>query len=108
MSLSTRTQFLFPRSDTGRKDFEAYATTLLDSVVHHIPDTPGGYIPNDDDRSMTPIIMESSPELRPEMRSRIGSITAGMELVDNSAGGEDQGTGCKAAVEIVSRNSQKG
>lgn len=49
-------------------------------------------------------MMEAPPALRPEMRGRHGSFPN-----DGHVGGaEEEGVGCKAAVEIVSRNSQKG
>lgn len=49
-------------------------------------------------------MMEAAPALRPEMRGRHGSFPN-----DGHVGGaEEEAVGCKAAVEIVSRNSQKG
>lgn len=48
-------------------------------------------------------MMEAPPQLRPEMSSHRGGTAVegfGLEV--------DESSGCKAAVEIVSRNSQKG
>jgi hypothetical protein len=51
----------------------------------------------------SPPLLEAPPELRPEMGSHRGTGAVegfGLEV--------DEADGCKAAVEIVSRNSQKG
>lgn len=40
--------------------------------------------------------------MRPEMRPQMQSLQAALAIED------EEGVGCKAAVEIVSRNSQKG
>jgi hypothetical protein len=56
------------------------------------------------------INMESIPSLRPEMRerTRTGSVVTIMDLVETGREEEEEIVGCKAAVEIVSRNSKKG
>lgn len=58
------------------------------------------------------INMESVPALRPEMRERTrsGSVVTLSDLYESAIeqGEEEEIVGCKAAVEIVSRNSKKG
>ena len=46
--------------------------------------------------------MESVPSMRPERRDRSHGVEGLL------GGGEEEGAGCKNAVEIVTRNSQKG
>ncbi|GAA5927422.1 hypothetical protein JCM1841_000467 [Sporobolomyces salmonicolor] len=88
------------RPDTGRPDFEAYAANLLDSVASNSPEmlhnasiSPRFGLPQ------SPSIMEAPPAMRPEMSSHRGGSGVGIDT--------DEANGCKAAVEIVSRNSQK-
>ena len=92
---------------TGLEDFEAYAASLLDSVVPTSPlfdTTPGS--PSKDSRP--PTIMEAPPSQRPEMLARDRTESA-IALDGNEAVGEEEpSVGCKAAIEIVSRTSQKG
>ncbi|GAA5843084.1 hypothetical protein JCM9279_001856 [Rhodotorula babjevae] len=106
------------RSDTasGKADFESYASTLLASVVGFSPDlgpassASAGLSPTLEPMR-SPSIMEAPPALRPEMsshrggggRAAGGGGAAGIE----GFGVEEDSGGCKAAVEIVSRNSQK-
>ncbi|BGP42252.1 Golgi membrane exchange factor (Ric1p-Rgp1p) subunit [Rhodotorula kratochvilovae] len=90
------------RPDTGKADFESYASTLLASVVTNSPElvarSPGLSPTLEAVRS--PSLMEAPPALRPEMSSHRGGA-------GEAFGVEEEGGGCKAAVEIVSRNSQK-
>lgn len=99
---------------TGRQDFEDYASSLLDSVSDRLvsPFRVGSGPPP------SPVIrlrekninMESVPALRPEMRERTktGSVVTLPDLADPVIEEEEEIVGCKAAVEIVSRNSKKG
>ncbi|KAM0756310.1 Rgp1-domain-containing protein [Meredithblackwellia eburnea MCA 4105] len=98
------------RPSSGRAEFESYAATLLDSVIGSLsPDLRS----RDAALSLSPTIlqtrspssilsptMESVPAMRPEMRPQI-NLSAVL------AGDDEEGEGCKSAVEIVSRNSQK-
>ncbi|GAA5975307.1 hypothetical protein JCM5350_006423 [Sporobolomyces pararoseus] len=91
-------------SDVGRPEFEAFASNLLSSIAFspelsqkpfpQLSSSIGG-------RSIPRSIMEVRPEMRPEMSSHRGGgpEAFGIDL--------DEANGCKAAVEIVSRNSQK-
>ncbi|KDE09521.1 hypothetical protein MVLG_00419 [Microbotryum lychnidis-dioicae p1A1 Lamole] len=120
------------RLSNGRREFEAYATALLDSVRLASPELVSN-------ASMSPtlrptrlageVTMEGSPALRPERLDRHGSsravTTATIEnggnglgvlgivpphtgaLASVGVGEEEEPAGCKAAVEIVTRNSQK-
>lgn len=100
-------------SDTGKADFESYAATLLASVVALSP-APGLSPTLEPVRS--PSLMEAPPALRPEMSSHRGGggagpgvAAAGAALGEGLGGAAaEESGGCKAAVEIVSRNSQKG
>lgn len=91
---------------TGRQEFYDYAANLLDSVATSSPELVGNAAlsPTMAQRQLTsPTIMESVPSMRPERRDRskgIGALLGG--------GDEEEGAGCKNAVEIVTRNSQKG
>ncbi|GAA5905540.1 hypothetical protein JCM5296_000389 [Sporobolomyces johnsonii] len=91
------------RPDTGRPDFEAYAANLLDSVASNSPEMLllNASISRRFGQARSPSIMEAPPAMRPEMSSHRGGASAGVG-VDT-----DEANGCKAAVEIVSRNSQK-
>jgi hypothetical protein len=51
-------------------------------------------------------MMEAVPDRRPEMSDRHGTVDK--ENFGGATREEDEGVGCKGAVEIVSRNSQKG
>lgn len=93
-----------PLAGTGRQDFEDYAANLLDSVVTNSPELVANASLSPSLQPLrSPTIMEAVPALRPERRSRSnGALGAGASPDD------DEDVGCKAAVEIVSRNSQKG
>ncbi|GAA5906895.1 uncharacterized protein JCM6883_005721 [Sporobolomyces salmoneus] len=93
------------KSNVGRPEFESFASNLLSSIAvspelssaqkpfPHLSASIGG-------RSTPRSIMDVRPEMRPEMSSHRGGPEAfGIDL--------DEANGCKAAVEIVSRNSQK-
>lgn len=106
------------RPSTGLQDFERYTAALLNSVLDTSPSygAVSAGLAMEDQRESA-IIMEAPPALRPEMRARTltgSAIAAGCERegVQGSGLGESEaqleGEGCKAAVEIVSRNSQKG
>ncbi|KAI5478593.1 Rgp1 family protein [Pseudohyphozyma bogoriensis] len=88
----------------GKAEFEAYAAALLDSVM------PASPVPRQIALSpslgtgvFSPTMMEGLPASRPEMRPRMESEESGVGLRLD----EEESMGCKAAVEIVSRNSQK-
>lgn len=104
-------------SDVGRPEFEQFATNLISSISSISPELPhhqqqnrpfpqlsasigAGGSRNGGSKS----IMDVGPEMRPEMSSHRGGgggpEAFGIDL--------DEQNGCKAAVEIVSRNSQKG
>lgn len=91
---------------TGRQEFYDYAASLLDSVATASPEvvTNAALSPTLAPRQLTsPTIMEAVPSMRPERRDRshgVGTLLGG--------GDEEEGSGCKNAVEIVTRNSQKG
>ncbi|GAA5891322.1 hypothetical protein JCM8208_002585 [Rhodotorula glutinis] len=105
-----------PDTASGKAEFESYASTLLASVVGLSPNlgpassTSAGLSPTLEP-VRSPSIMEAPPALRPEMSSHRGS---GVQVAGGSGaasiegfGVEEESGGCKAAVEIVSRNSQK-
>ncbi|GAA6000577.1 uncharacterized protein JCM10292_000493 [Rhodotorula paludigena] len=98
-----------PAAETGKHDFETYATTLLDSVVTNSPElvhNPG--LSPTLEATRSPELMEAPPALRPEMSSHRGGGAAAVALNGEGFGVDvDEANGCKAAVEIVSRNSQK-
>ncbi|KAM0790676.1 hypothetical protein ACM66B_004535 [Microbotryomycetes sp. NB124-2] len=81
----------------GRREFEEYASNLLDSVAINSPEMIATAMSPELKPLQSPIL-ESVPSLRPERQSRSRGIAIGEE--------EESG-GCKAAVEIVTRNSQK-
>ena len=91
--------------DVGRPEFEAFASNLLSSIAFS-PELSRNPFPQLSSsiggRSVPRSIMEVRPEMRPEMSSHRGGgpEAFGIDL--------DEANGCKAAVEIVSRNSQKG
>ncbi|KPV73591.1 uncharacterized protein RHOBADRAFT_54795 [Rhodotorula graminis WP1] len=101
---------------SGKADFESYASTLLASVVGLSPDlgpassTSAGLSPTLEP-VRSPSIMEAPPALRPEMSSHRGGGGQSLGGTGGTAiegfGVEEESGGCKAAVEIVSRNSQK-
>lgn len=97
-------------AESGKHDFETYATTLLDSVVTNSPElvhNPG--LSPTLEATRSPELMEAPPALRPEMSSHRGGGAAAVALNGEGFGVDvDEANGCKAAVEIVSRNSQKG
>ena len=92
-------------TDVGRPEFESFASSLLSSIAispelsqrpfPHLSASIGG-------RSSPRSIMDVRPEMRPEMNGHRGGgpEAFGIDL--------DEGNGCKSAVEIVSRNAQKG
>ncbi|GAA5833767.1 hypothetical protein JCM3766R1_000093 [Sporobolomyces carnicolor] len=92
------------KSDVGRPEFESFASNLLSSIAvspefssqkpfpHLSSSVNGG-------RNTPRSIMDVRPEMRPEMSSHRGGEAFGIDL--------DTANGCKSAVEIVSRNSQK-
>ncbi|KAK4052398.1 Golgi membrane exchange factor (Ric1p-Rgp1p) subunit [Microbotryomycetes sp. JL201] len=82
----------------GRREFEEYAGNLLDSVAVNSPEMIATAMSPELKPLQSPIL-ESAPSLRPERQSRTRGVAIGEE---------DDGGGCKAAVEIVTRNSQKG
>jgi len=91
---------------TGRQDFYDYAANLLDSVATSSPElvANAALSPSMAQRQLTsPTIMESVPSMRPERRDRSRGVSALL-----GGGEEEEGAGCKNAVEIVTRNSQKG
>jgi len=102
---------LSPGADTGRADFEAYASALLASVTPLSPTLPRHRVPLSPSLNKSPTLLEA-PAHRPEMSSRTqGDHSLGLDdkvqgELDDPDGGEGIG-GCKSAVEIVSRNSQK-
>ncbi|KAK4703418.1 RAB6A-GEF complex partner protein 2, partial [Phenoliferia sp. Uapishka_3] len=91
----------------GREDFEVYAAALLDSVIGASPQMQASLpllSPSLSRRTPTilsPAIMESLPSMRPEMAPRMHSLNPNIGMED------EEGVGCKAAVEVVTRNSQK-
>ncbi|GAA5867854.1 hypothetical protein JCM3774_005884 [Rhodotorula dairenensis] len=86
------------RTDTEKEDFENYATNLLSSLtVDSHPDLSPTLR-----TTFSPSLLEAPPELRPEMGSHRGT-----GAVEGFGQEVDEADGCKAAVEIVSRNSQK-
>ncbi|GAA5867750.1 hypothetical protein JCM8547_005222 [Rhodosporidiobolus lusitaniae] len=97
------------RPDTGKQDFESYAANLLDSVVANSPEIiQNASLSPTLEQARSPTMMEAGPQLRPEMSSRAGG--GGGQLggpVEGFGLDLDEASGCKAAVEIVSRNSQK-
>ncbi|GAA6003982.1 hypothetical protein JCM10207_006497 [Rhodosporidiobolus poonsookiae] len=102
------------RPDTGKQEFEAYAANLLDSVVANSPELiQNASLSPTLDPARSPTMMEAGPQLRPEMSSRAGGGAAPPVGGTGGGGGVEfgmdmeEGSGCKAAVEIVSRNSQK-
>ncbi|SCV71493.1 BQ2448_3081 [Microbotryum intermedium] len=120
------------RLSIGRREFEAYATTLLDSVRLASPELVSNASLSPTlrpTRALGEVTMEGSPALRPERLDRHGSsrgvTTTGATKENGGAlgmsgivphtgalasvgmGEEDETAGCKAAVEIVTRNSQK-
>ena len=92
-------------TDVGRPQFESFASSLLSSIAispelsqrpfPHLSASIGG-------RNSPRSIMDVRPEMRPEMNGHRGGgpEAFGIDL--------DEGNGCKSAVEIVSRNAQKG
>ncbi|GEM10571.1 rgp1 family protein [Rhodotorula toruloides] len=93
------------RPDTGKDDFESYAVSLLSSVASDSPE----FVQNPSlsptlEATRSPTLMEAPPSLRPEMSSHRGGGGKAIEAFGLDA---DEAEGCKAAVEIVSRNSQK-
>ncbi|GAA5986158.1 hypothetical protein JCM10908_006436 [Rhodotorula pacifica] len=91
------------RADTEKEDFENYAANLLSSVAIDSPEIlQNASLSPTLQPVFSPPLLEAPPELRPEMGSHRGTGTVegfGLEV--------DEADGCKAAVEIVSRNSQK-
>lgn len=91
-------------ADTEKEDFENYAANLLSSVAIDSPQVlQNASLSPTLQAAFSPPLLEAPPELRPEMGSHRGTGTVegfGLEV--------DEADGCKAAVEIVSRNSQKG
>ncbi|GAA5974982.1 hypothetical protein JCM11641_006789 [Rhodosporidiobolus odoratus] len=98
--------------DTGKQDFEAYAANLLDSVVTNSPEIiQNATLSPTLEQVRSPTMMDSGPRLRPEMSSRAGggllAPDSGAEAPEGFGFAQDESSGCKAAVEIVSRNSAK-
>ncbi|GAA5823189.1 hypothetical protein JCM11251_007517 [Rhodosporidiobolus azoricus] len=93
------------RIDTGKQDFEAYAANLLNSVVTNSPEIiQNAALSPTLEQTRSPTMMEAPPQMRPEMSSRAGGSVG---VVEGFGAEAEEGGGCKAAVEIVSRNSQK-
>ncbi|GAA6029152.1 hypothetical protein JCM8097_001625 [Rhodosporidiobolus ruineniae] len=93
--------------DAGKHEFEAYAANLLDSVAANSPEIlQNASLSPTLEQARSPTMMEAGPQLRPEMSSRAGGGAGGLGREGLGAEAEEGG-GCKAAVEIVSRNSQK-
>ncbi|GAA6063717.1 hypothetical protein JCM10212_001828 [Sporobolomyces blumeae] len=82
-------------SPSGRSEFETYAMDLLSSVALSPEIVQRPFSARNGPRS----ILDAPPSMRPEMSNHRGEAAFGIDL--------DEGAGCKAAVEIVSRNSQK-
>ncbi|GAA5898453.1 hypothetical protein JCM6882_007779 [Rhodosporidiobolus microsporus] len=97
------------RLDTGKQDFEAYAANLLDSVVTSSPEIiQNAALSPTLEQARSPTMMEAPPQMRPEMSSRAGGGAGGGGAPGEGFGLDlEEGSGCKAAVEIVSRNSPK-
>lgn len=87
--------------DTAKEDFENYASNLLSSIAINSPALLQNATLSPTLRAtLSPPLLEAPPENRPEMSSHRGTGHFGLDA--------DEADGCKAAVEIVSRNSQKG
>lgn len=92
--------------DTGKDDFESYAVNLLLSVASNSPEiVQNPSLSPTLEATQSPSLMEAPPSLRPEMSSHRGGGGRAIEALGLDV---DEAEGCKAAVEIVSRNSQKG
>ena len=101
----------------GLRDFESFAAALLSTMPLSSPDLLTNLTspdPTDVDAHLSPAghasptLMEGGPATRPERGSRTRGAGAAVELGDGEGeGGEGEG-GCKEAVEVVTRNSQKG
>ncbi|KAK4057024.1 Golgi membrane exchange factor (Ric1p-Rgp1p) subunit [Microbotryomycetes sp. JL221] len=103
-SRSTQSRKLNPklRAD-GRREFEQYASNLLDSVATNSPEMIATAMSPELKPLQSPVFENQPPSLRPERQSRTRATTTAI-----GGGGEDDDEGgCKAAVEIVTRNSQK-
>lgn len=91
-------------ADTEKENFENYAANLLSSVAIDSPQVlQNASLSPTLQATFSPPLLEAPPELRPEMGSHRGTGAVegfGLEV--------DEADGCNAAVEIVSRNSQKG
>ncbi|GAA6046285.1 hypothetical protein NBRC10513_002275 [Rhodotorula toruloides] len=93
------------RPDTGKDDFESYAVNLLSSVASNSPEiVQNPSLSPTLEATRSPTLMEAPPSLRPEMSSHRGG---GGKAIEAFGLDVDEAEGCKAAVEIVSRNSQK-
>ncbi|GAA5951108.1 hypothetical protein JCM10213_004240 [Rhodosporidiobolus nylandii] len=96
------------RADHGKQEFEAYAANLLDSVVSDTPEIiQNASLSPTLEQVSSPTMMDGAPGMRPEMSSRAGGGEGTGAPAESFSLEADESSGCKTAVEIVSRNSQK-
>lgn len=111
-SSSIENAYAAARKSERKKDFLDYAGKLLDASVvataqgespRRSPSLPPP-IDNDTERTLD----DGGPASRPELMKRTSSSSSHAVLNGNLLGQDGEDTSCKSAVEIVSRNAQKG
>lgn len=114
-SSSIENAYSAARKSEQKKDFLDYATKLLDAsllqqedqIPRRSPSLPPP-IDNEDNDRKGMYYDDGGPASRPELMKRTSSSSSYAVLNGNLLSQDGEDTSCKSAVEIVSRNAQKG
>lgn len=114
-SSSIENAYAAARKSERKKDFLDYATKLLDASVQaeasassSSPRRSPSLPPPIENEDGSKIFDDGGPAGRPELMKRTSSSSSYAVLNGNLLGQDGEDTSCKSAVEIVSRNAQKG
>lgn len=114
-SSSIENAYAAARKSEQRKDFQDYAGRLLDACAEAAAAVTGGGSPKRSPSLPPPMEKDDGkayddggPAARPELMQRTSSSTSYALANGGLLGQDGEDTSCKGAVEIVSRNAQKG
>lgn len=104
---SVETAYAAARKQEQKQDFHNYASQLLEaSILAAAEERTGSSSRNSPVPEMerSPSCTDGGPAARPELMQRSSSYM----LAQGALGFDGEDTSCKGAVEVVSRNAQKG
>lgn len=109
-SSSIENAYAAARKSEQKRDFMDYAGKLLDASVLATAESPrrSPSLPPPMEKENDKGFDDGGPAGRPELMQRTSSSSSYAVLNGNLLGHDGEETSCKSAVEIVSRNAQKG